>query len=143
MYDCKNEIRQLMIALNKLEGVYYQAAKRSGVKENILILLYALEDGGSYSQKQISDEWLIPRTTINTAVKECIRNGYIKLITEDGTKQKTIVLTKKGQIFTQEIMLDVSLAEQRAFANTLKDFSPSFVPAMMKFAEQLELEFCN
>lgn len=138
MTDYKDKIRQLMIALNKLEGLYYSASKQCGIKENTLIFLYALDDGKMHSQKQICEEWLIPKTTINTIVKECIQNGYIQLIAEEGSKEKIIALTEKGTAFTREIMMDLSLAEQYAFEKTVEDFSSDFVQAMERFAEQLE-----
>ena len=69
-------IRQLMTAFNKIDGSYYFCAKSLGVKENTLAVLYALDDGLPHSQKQLSEEWLIPRTTVNTIVKELEKEGY-------------------------------------------------------------------
>ena len=65
-----------MIAVNKIDGLYYFAAKKLGLKANSLALLYALDDGQPHSQKRICEEWLIPRTTINTVVKECVAKGF-------------------------------------------------------------------
>ena len=42
MNNTRTEIRRLMIALNKIDGIYYLIAKKSGTKENMLSLLYAL-----------------------------------------------------------------------------------------------------
>ena len=116
MRDYRNEIRRLMITVNQVEGLYYSAAKMLGIKENTLTLLYALDDGKSHSQKQICDEWFIPRTTINTVVKECVNSGYITLMNEN-------------------------LAEQNAMAETLTEFTPDFIVAMRKFVEYLQNGF--
>ena len=37
-------------------------------KDNSLLLYYVLSDEKAHSQKEISEEWMVPRTTLNTAV---------------------------------------------------------------------------
>ena len=39
-------------------------------------------------KKEISEEWLVPRTTLNTVVKEEIEKGYIRLETPGSTREK-------------------------------------------------------
>lgn len=36
------EIRRLMLATTKIDGAYYLFSRRLGIKENVLVLLYAL-----------------------------------------------------------------------------------------------------
>lgn len=62
--------------------------RKLGVKGNALALLYALNDGRAHSQKQISEDWLIPKTTINTIVKEFTDIGYVTLLAGEHTKEK-------------------------------------------------------
>ena len=90
MYPCREEIRSIMLSTNKIDGVYYLLSRRMGLKANTLALLYALDDGKVHSQKQICEEWLIPKTTLNTIVRECIAEGYITLISEEHTREKVI-----------------------------------------------------
>ena len=44
MYENFAEIRRLMLATNRIDGAYYLLSRKLGVKENILALLYALDD---------------------------------------------------------------------------------------------------
>ena len=46
-------IRRLTQAFNRIDGAYYYCARRLGVEENTLALLYALDDGRPHSQKQV------------------------------------------------------------------------------------------
>ncbi|MDD3174183.1 MAG: helix-turn-helix domain-containing protein [Herbinix sp.] len=140
MYDYRNEIRRLMIAVNQVEGLYYSAAKKLGVKENTLTLLYALDDGKSHSQKQICVEWFIPRTTINTIVKECVDAGYIKLVSEEHSKEKKVAITDKGKIYAQTVLQAIYHAEQNAMTATLTKFTPDFVEVMEQFVAHLQKE---
>jgi len=141
MNNYRNEIRRLMIAVNQVEGLYYSAAKKLGVKENTLTFLYALDDGKSHSQKQICDEWFIPRTTINTIVKECVKAGYITLVNENHSKEKKVAITEIGKTHAKEVLQAVYHAEQNAMIETLAEFTPEFVAALEQFVENLQKEF--
>ena len=79
MAQDREQVRQLMAAINRIDGIWYLLAKKSGVKVNTLSLLFALDDGLPHTQKQICEEWIIPRTTINTVVQECAQMGYLEL----------------------------------------------------------------
>ena len=47
-------VRRLGMAAVRMDGAYYMCAKKFGVKENMLDLLYALDDGAPHTQKQIA-----------------------------------------------------------------------------------------
>lgn len=137
----REEIYRLMLATNKCDGVYYEIAKCTGVKENTLVLLYALSDGKSHSQKQICGDWLIPKTTLNTVVKECVIGGYITLLTEKQSKEKTIRLTESGKKFAQMVTKKMNEAEEKAMERVRKEFSVDFILAFEKFVNYLEEEY--
>lgn len=141
MKDCYITIRRLFTALNKMDGAYYLFARDLGVKENTLALLYALDDGNAHSQKQISDEWLIPKTTINTTVKELADLGYIELLPGEHTREKIIKLTDKGIIYTKKILKPVYDSEKQALTETINKFGTEFIEAFDFFAESLCNEF--
>ena len=135
------EILRLMLATTKIDGAYYLFSRRLGIKENVLVLLYALDDGKPHSQKQICEDWLVPKTTINTNVKELVRAGYVMLYPGAGTREKIIGLTDAGKAYTEQIMRRVYEAEQAAMKRTLQQFSPQFVDAIDFFADCLHDEF--
>lgn len=120
MSQYRNEIRQIMIAINVIEGVCDMIAKKIGMKENTLTLLYALDDGKTHSQKEICNEWLIPKTTLNTIVKECVEAGYIVLNADKDKKEKKICLTEKGQEYVKKSLAKVYEVEERAMERACK-----------------------
>ncbi len=130
-------IRQLMTAFNKIDGSYYFCAKSLGVKENTLAVLYALDDGLPHSQKQLSEEWLIPRTTVNTIVKELEKEGYITFYPEEESREKPILLTGTGKAYVHDLLKKVYAAEYSALIRTVGKFSPEFIDAFDFFASCL------
>ena len=119
-------VRRIGLAINKIDGVYYLLARHYGCNENTLAFLYALDDGQPHSQKEISDEWLIPRTTVNSTVKHMLADGYITCTTEPHKKEKAIMLTEKGRAYAAELFRGVYQAEEQAIIDTLEQFSPEF-----------------
>ena len=103
----------------------------------MLALLYALDDGKPHSQKQIYEDWLIPKTTISTIVKELVKEGYITLLAEEESREKTILLTESGKEYTRILLEKFYTTEQEALKNTLQKFSPGFIDAFDCFASCL------
>lgn len=138
MDEIQQEIRKIMVSINRIDGIYYQWAKRIGLKDNMLALLYALSDGNLHSQKQISEEWLIPKTTINTVIQECIQKDYVVLQQEPHSKEKRICLTEAGKQYAEVVLKDLRQAELQAYMQTRKVHSEAFAAVFEEFAFQLQ-----
>jgi DNA-binding MarR family transcriptional regulator len=134
-------VRRIMLSTNKIDGVYYLFAKQLGVNENTLAFFYALADRQPHSQKEISNEWLIPRTTINSIVKTMLKDGYIMFCGNQHTKEKALVLTETGQKYTDKLLADIYSIEKKAIVQTLKNYPPEFVSALEDFSNRLYNEF--
>ena len=134
MEPIREAIRRATVALNRIDEIYYRSAKALGTKENTLALLYALDDGGSHTQKQICREWLIPKTTLNTVVRECVEAGYIRL--EQHSREKTICLTESGRAYAQGLLAPLYAAEEAAMAD-----APELAEALERFAQRFQTEF--
>ena len=140
MQDNRVEIRDVMISINVITGIYSLMAKKIGIKENTLTLLYALDDGKTHSQIEISREWLIPKTTLNTIVKECTATGLVRLAPEEHTHEKRICLTETGRKAARSALNLVYALEQKAYEDTLQTHSPDFSAALQTFTESLNRE---
>ena len=140
MKDYREEIRRIMVSVNVIDGIYAMGAKKIGIKDNSLSLLYALDDGKPHSHQELCEHWLIPKTTLNTIVKECVNAGYIVLDGIKHTKEKEIRLTDKGQEYAKTILNQVYEFERRAMEKTLSSYSPEFVQALEQFTAYLKEE---
>ena len=129
-----------MAAINRIDGIWYLLAKKSGVKVNTLSLLFALDDGLPHTQKQICEEWIIPRTTINTVVQECAQMGYLELRQRARLKEKELILTPKGMQYAKKVLAMYYQAENEAMRRTLEQYSPEFIDAVKQYADFLKEE---
>lgn len=140
MAQDREQVRRLMAAINRIDGIWYLLAKKSGVKVNTLSLLFALDDGLPHTQKQICEEWIIPRTTINTVVQECAQMGYLELRQRARSKEKELILTPKGMQYAKKVLAMYYQAENEAMRRTLEQYSPEFIDAVKQYADFLKEE---
>ena len=135
-------VRRLINAIYYLDGLYVQGGKLSGVEGNMTVFLYALDDGKTHTQKSLQEEWMLPRTTLNTIVKRCEKEGYLTLERVQGTKrEKELRLTEKGKAYTKEVLSDIYAVEEEAITETLKECSPDFVSEFELFVSKLDKYF--
>lgn len=133
--DSREQIRRITHAICKIDGAYDLLAKQVGIKENLLWILYALDDGTLHSQKEISEHWKLPKTTVNTLIKECVRDGYVELRTGINDKRELqIILTNIGRDYATQILQSVYDIEQKAFSRTLKKCSKTFIDELELFS---------
>ena len=102
--------------LYQIDAIYDEFAKKYKVKANILWILYSLNDGNEHTQKEISENWQIPKTTLNTLIKELEKDKYIELIPIEGEKRElNIKLTLSGKKYADEILNNIYEIENKVF----------------------------
>lgn len=131
------KILNFMIAINKLDGLYYSIAKQIGVHENEFVLLYALSDGKRHTQRQICDDWQVPRTTIHSVTQKFFKLGFIELV-PTGHKEKELLLTETGSAYLTAIFSNIFKAESNAFKSTLEPCADIVTDAISQFVLLLE-----
>ena len=80
MTNDRERFLRFMRAMNTIDGEYAALMHGLRVKESLFVLLYACLDEAPRSQKEICDEWRMPRSTLNTAVLEEIKAGNVALV---------------------------------------------------------------
>lgn len=135
----REDIRRLMVASHMLDGVYARMAKKLGIKETTLTLLYALDDGQPHTQIEICREWMIPKTTLNTIVMECVQKGTVELVPGGHGKEKQILLTPTGQVAAESLKTLYEM-EERAYQRTLEAHRANFSRGLYAFADKLREE---
>lgn len=143
MVEEKDLMRRLISDTSKMDWLYYLWGKSTGISENMLTIMYALNADKRYTQKQICEQFSIPKTTINTIVKELIEKDLIVFENGENLKEKYLVLTKKGKIYAEEITGELKDIEKVAMKNTLEKYSIEFIEAFEYLLENMEKEINN
>ncbi|MCR4870152.1 MAG: MarR family winged helix-turn-helix transcriptional regulator [Atopobiaceae bacterium] len=104
------------------------------MKGSLFELLYACVDNGPHSQKEICDEWHIPRSTLNTTVIQQVAAGNVMLVPR-GNKQKDVCLTEQGKALA-ELMLGSLLDAEDHIAGLCVD--DGLIAGIEKLADETE-----
>ena len=101
----------------RIDAVYEDFAKHSGVTSPALLwILYALNDGGEHTQREICADWDLPKSTVNTAVAELKKNGYVCLVPIRGKRREmNIVLTESGRVYASSLLAAIYKKEAEVF----------------------------
>ena len=102
-------------AIIKCRGIYSQWAKRCGSSYNRMLVFYTIQEYGSCTQKQMCDQYLLPRQTMNHVVASLCQEG---LLVEDPAlrqgREKAYVLTAAGQDYSDRMLASLNTMEDRA-----------------------------
>lgn len=112
--DIKVQIKEyyaFWLGLNKL---YDDWAKSHSMSFHSLFTLYAIwENRSNCTQKTICEEWLMPKQTVNSVLKQFKDSGYIELLVNEKDKRnKLILLTKAGEAYAEEIISELFRLEE-------------------------------
>lgn len=114
--DSRDFFYTLGQALYQLDGLYANLAKESSVSPALLWVLYALNDGRPHTQKDICENWAMPKSTVNTIITQLKEQGFVQLQAAKGQRRAMwIVLTPAGQAYAQGLLEDIYALEARAF----------------------------
>ena len=116
--DARNFFYRLGKLVYCLDGAYNEYGKNFRLSSsNLLWILYALNDGRRHSQKQICDDWAIPRSTANTIIKDLENKGYVSLSQIKGERRELLVsLTPSGKSYADNILSDLYRREDEIFS---------------------------
>lgn len=103
-------------ALYHIDYFYDEFAKQSNISSALLWVLYALNDGNSHTQIEISNDWKLPKTTVNTVIKEIQKQRYVELVPIKGKRREmSIVLTESGKKFADDVLSDLYKKESEVY----------------------------
>ena len=108
------QINQLYLEMDEL---YHDYAKRHGLSDSMLWLLYSLQlHREQPTQRRLCDEWHTSPQTMNYALKTLEGKGYVSLEPLPGGRHdKVIVITRQGQALIDDVIEPLMRGERHAF----------------------------
>lgn len=138
--ELRAKMEQLNTCICKMTELCRTWAKRHGMSCNTMMTLYALGQSRKCTQKQIADEWLIPKQTVNTVIKELERLGYISFEPLPGSKQKVVCLTESGRAYADSCLHELYEIESSALRSLGQPLTDIFIECNLAFVERLDEE---
>ncbi len=142
MSNIRNKAKRLILALYNIDEIYYTSEKKKRLSDAELCIMYALDDGAPHSQREIAEEWLVPKTTINTITKRWENEGLLTQTPIPGKRREMqITLTEAGKEYSKKFLEFIYNAEDKALQKTLDRYSDTFIEAIEYFGKSLKEAF--
>lgn len=124
--------------LYHIDRIYCGYAKKSNVSDNLLWILYALNDDLPHSQKDICIDWDLPKSTVNTIILDLKKDNYVEFEHVEGTRREMYVrLTKKGKEFAIQALKPLYEDEEKIFS-ALKLNKEEFLSSLNEIEEVMK-----
>ena len=102
-------------AVIRFRGLYASWARARGISYHELLVLYTIRDQGFCTQKQICDNYLIPRQTINHVILDLRNRGVLELSREHCIgREKAFVLSRAGEQYAEPLIEALNRMEEKA-----------------------------
>ena len=125
MMSLENE--KWIIRRNRLkfsyEALYRDVATFFNLPPTSVWVLYSLMDAdGELVQQDLGNHWRFPKQTVNSAIKNLCKDGYMTLTVIPGTKnRKMIQLTEVGRELVEKTTRLLAQAEERAASHLTEE----------------------
>ena len=123
-------------------SVYHSAAVKFGLSDTAMWILYVLSEPDScVTQQDLCRQGSFPKQTVNTAISNMVKNGYVTLEPIPGSRnQKRIVLTDAGRELTEGTMCKLRMAEERAYGALTVDELETYLAMTKRLTDSLKKE---
>ena len=115
----RNETLNLLSNINnaiiKFRGIYSGWSLEHGISYNEMLVLYTIREFGYCTQRQICDNYLLPRQTMNHVFLGLRNQGILQYSKEFSKgKEKAFVLSEKGKEYAAPFLQSLNAVESRA-----------------------------
>lgn len=113
----RDKIDLIYSSVNGIDRIYQKWAKSQNVGYYDMLLYYALMeiDNQGMTQVQFYKELDIPKTTVNSIVKNQLKQGYIYFeVNPKNKKEKLIYLSESGLEYAKKLILPLFEIEEHA-----------------------------
>ncbi len=138
----REELKEFNTVIKEIDAVYGEMAKHSGLTDSAFWALYYLgQMEGDRTQKAICEQWALSKQTVNNAIRDLQKAGYICLAESATDKRsKQILLTEKGQRFSAEHIGNIFCIEAAVFAGMTQSERSTLVKINQKYLKLLRQE---
>lgn len=126
--------------LSESDGLYHRAARRLGLSDSAMRILYAIDErGDGCPLREVCRESGLSKQTINSALRKLEREGIVYL-ERDGGNAKRVYLTEAGKAYTLRTAARVREAERCVFSGWTQEEMEIYLRLMKRYNDQFRLQ---
>ena len=108
-------LRDVNRSVIRYRGFYARWAALHRLNYHEMLVLYTINESGFCTQKQLCDDYLLPRQTIHNVISRMRRASLLCVSPEHSRgREKAFVLTEDGRQYAAPLMQDLNAVENTA-----------------------------
>lgn len=141
MNNWDKSIKAITSAVDRTDYLYEKWAKKLGVNNYVSRIMYMLYLSEVNRQKEMVENYVMPKQTVNTVITELQKKGYIILIPDENDKRSKIIkLTQEGINYANKIVTPLLDCEIRVLKKMGTQRVEMLIDTMNQYADLLETE---
>lgn len=141
MNNWDKSIKAITSAVDRTDYLYEKWAKKLGVNNYVSRIMYMLYLSEVNRQKEMVENYDMPKQTVNTVITELQKKGYIILIPDENDKRSKIIkLTQEGINYANKIVTPLLDCEIRVLKKMGTQRVEMLIDTMNQYADLLETE---
>lgn len=122
----------------EFDAAYARFAKACGLSETEYWSLLLISEG-TITQSEISEKLSLSRQTLNSAFKQLIKKGLVRLETlENNQRTKNAILTTEGQLFVNKNITQMHKLEEKAWRSMTEEERRMLTRLTRKYSKLIE-----
>ena len=111
--------QEFISASKEIDDVYHMLALKFGLSDSAMWILCTMREANrELTQSEIAQEMSMSRQTVNSAIKNLEKQGYLRLEAVFGDRRNKILsFTEEGEIFVKRTVDRVLSLEHQVFEN--------------------------
>ena len=139
MNNLDETIQAITSAVDRTDYLYEKWAKHLGVNSYVSRIMYMIYASGITKQKEIVENYGMPKQTVNTVITELQKKGHIRLIPDENDKRSKIIqLTAKGTAYADSIIAPLVNCEKTVLAEMGEERVKMLIDTLNQYAELFE-----
>lgn len=141
-----NQLDHLGKQVVEIDLLLEQWIKKMGLNYNHFAVLYSLvtSPNGQSTQKQISDEWLLPKQTIFNICKSYKEQGWILFNESAGDKrERPIQLSEQGRQHAEPLAQAMSQLSEQVFSQFGEEKTAQLFALLAEFSQIFQQHINN
>lgn len=136
--DGNKTLHQFNIVTDEIDSLYHKAALKMGLSDSEMLILYEICDyGETLSQSDITGFIGMSKQTVNSAVANMEKKGWLKRSEKSGRK-KVLNLTDEGRKLVDEIIIPFQGMEESIFDNWTEEERRLFLDLNFRYRDALK-----
>lgn len=138
----QQDIEKMNQEFGKVNGLYHKWYQDNTLNSYLIEVLYALYMEPGITQKRISENYHLPKQTVNNVILSLKKEHYIELVPDkDDKRVKKIELTVTGKTYTNQQLQPFLQLDENIYQTMGESDYRLLISLLVKYGNALEHEF--